>query len=79
MSEWTICSRKKYPLSKFAYYNKRHDYLGWATLDLSKARTFETKKEALVWLDKKWLKYGDKVNEWKPIKTEKLISYWEKR
>lgn len=62
--------RHRYLCSKFAYVSK-DQVLCWSAIDASDVRVFRTKEDAIAFLDKKWMKYGDKVNEWKPVEITK--------
>lgn len=52
--------------SKFAYVSKDKILL-WSACDAHDVRIFDSKKEAVSFLDKKWMKYGAKVNVWQPV------------
>lgn len=54
-------------LSKRVFFNKKQDYLAWAGNDY---RIFNTKEECFDWLDKLFIKYGEKhlSKKIKPIK-----------
>lgn len=65
----------EYPLDKFAYVCRKTKTLLWSSVTLENSRQFDSEQEALHFLDSKWLKYGNKVNKWKPIKK----SLWLKK
>lgn len=74
---WVIESRKhRYLCSKFAYVCKK-EILKWSAVEASDVRIFDSKEKALNFLDKKWMKYGDKVNQWKPIEIQKAKRFDE--
>ena len=43
------------------------------------AVTFKSKEEAVIYLDKYFFKYGDRMNEWTPIKVETLKRQQKKK
>lgn len=59
------------------FYCSFEKILRWSAIDPYDVILFKDKKEALKFLDKKWLKYGSKVNDWKPVKIEKAKRFKE--
>ena len=70
---WTIVHKKwKAPMNKWAGGGKITGPFRRVTFDLSKAVRFESKEKALYKLDEIYIKYGERVNVWKPLQIKNL-------